>query len=82
MIFSCSATIEIGRYQSHMKSVHDRFVGYHVQTENCRHKNYPANSTECFHIGMELGLFDNISRLYAFQLGKLKIKKTIMIELP
>ena len=65
---SYSPTVEIGRYQSHMESVHDRFIGYHVKEENCRHQDFPQNTTECFHIKMESGTYENISRLYAFQL--------------
>lgn len=66
--FSYRATVEIGRYQSHMAHVHDRFMGYHITVGNCK---YHETNKECFHIKMENGSLDTTRRMYAFQLGNL-----------
>ena len=61
-----SPTVEIGRYQSHMESVHDRFIGYQFDTENCLHQL--MMKSECYHMILR-DEFGKTEKLYAFQLG-------------
>ena len=61
-----SPTVEIGRYQSHMESVHDRFIGYEYDRENCYHQLMAPS--ECYHMKLR-DEFGKTEKLYAFQLG-------------
>ena len=62
-----SPTVEIGRYQSHMESVHDRFIGYQFKPEDCHHQLFIP--PECYHIKLR-DRFGRTTKMHAFQLGK------------
>ena len=67
IIFINSPTIEIGRYQSHIESIEDRFIGYQVDADrNCIFAE--DKTKECWHLKLAES-FKNSSRLNAFQLG-------------
>jgi len=58
-------TIEIGRYQSHIESTQDRFIGFRVTPDNC--DPIDDKRKECWHLKLKEN-FQNGSRLNAFQL--------------
>ena len=66
LIFLNRPTIEIGRYQSHIESTQDRFIGYQVVPDNC--DPIDDKRKECWHLKLKEN-FQNGSRLNAFQLG-------------
>ena len=60
-----SPSIEIGRYQSNIEDIHDRFIGYQVDEKDCV---WNSNKSECWHLKL-VEEFKNASRLGAYQLG-------------
>ena len=52
-----------------MESVHDRFIGYGIDQQNCQYQQY--GTAECYHLKLD-DLYQKNNGLHAFQLGMFK----------